>query len=101
MNNTQRKELEPKDILQVGDEKFFVSTAKMKVHHSWLTQHLNANIYETMIFNKQDDQSKYDSPIYSMRYTSYDNAIEGHKHIIKNIEKIIPTCRELSVKLVD
>lgn len=100
MNSAQSKDLELKNIVQVGDEKFFISTIKMEVRHSWLTQHLNVFVYETMVFEKENGQIKYDSPIYNMRYTSYDNAIEGHNHIIKNIEKIILESKEYRGKLV-
>jgi hypothetical protein len=99
MNPTGSENLELKDILQVGDEMFFVSTIKMEVRHSWLNQHHNVNVYETMVFEKHDEKIKYDSSVYNMRYTTHDNAVEGHNHIVKNIERIISTCRDCRTKL--
>lgn len=99
MNPATSEDLQLKNILQVGDEMFFVSTIKMEVRHSWLTQHQNVNVYETMVFEKIDDKIIYENSIFNRRYTTCDNAIEGHNHIVKNIETIIPTCRECKTKL--
>ena len=72
----------------------------MKVRHSWLNQHLNVNVYETMIFEKKDGQVQYDNSIFNRRYTTYDNAVEGHEHIVKNIEKTVKNTRELREKII-
>jgi hypothetical protein len=99
VNPATSEELELKDILKVGNEMFFVSTIKMEVRHSWLTQHQNVNIYESMVFEKIDDKIIYENSIYNRRYTTSDNAIEGHNHIVKNIESIITTCSGCKTKL--
>lgn len=96
----QVKDLELKHIAEVNGEKFFISTINMEVRHSWLTQHQNVNIYETMIFEKKDGIVQYDSSIYNKRYTTYENAVEGHNHIVKNIEKIVRTTRECRAKIM-
>ncbi len=53
MDHAVDKDLELKHIAQINDEKFFISTIKMEVRHSWLNQHHNVNVYETMIFEKK------------------------------------------------
>ena len=94
------QDLELKDILEVNGEKFFVSTIKMDVRHSWLNQHQNVNVYETMVFEKKDDKVQYDKPLFNRRYTTYENAMEGHKHTVKNIKNIVKTTRECRAKIM-
>lgn len=99
MSPSKGENLELKDILQVGNEMFFVSTIRTEVRHSWLNQHHNINVYETMVFEKHDGKIKYESSVYNMRYTTHHNAVEGHNHIVKNIDKIISTCKDCRTKL--
>lgn len=99
MDHLFDKDLELKHIAIVGDEEFFISTIKMEVRHSWLNQHHNVNVYETMVFEKHGEQVKYENSVFNKRYTTYDNAMEGHNYIVKNIEKIVATCRECRTKL--
>jgi len=99
MDHNIDKDLELKHIAEVNGEKFFISTIKMEVRHSWLNQHENVNVYETMVFEKQNDRVMYDSSLFNRRYTTYENAIEGHNHVVKNIEKIVKTTRECRAKL--
>lgn len=100
MDHTNDKDLELKHIAEIDGEKFFISTIKMEVRHSWLNQHHNVNVYETMVFEKKDDKVMYESSLYNRRYTTYDNASEGHAHVIKNINKIVKTTRECRAKLM-
>lgn len=99
MDHSVDRDLQLKDIAEVGSERFFISTIKMEVRHSWLNQHHNVNVYETMIFEKKGDEVLYDCPLYNRRYTTYENAKEGHEHILKHINKIVATCRECRTKL--
>jgi len=100
MNPIENKDLELKHIAEVNGEKFFISTIKMEVRHSWLNQHKNVNLYETMIFEKKDGIVQYESSMLNKRYTTYDNAVEGHNHIVKNIENIVKTIRECRAKIL-
>lgn len=93
------RDLELKTIKEINNEKFFVSTIKMKVRHSWLNQHLNVSVFETMIFKKEAGQVQYDNSIFNKRYTTYDNAVEGHEHIIKNIKNIVENTKEYKEKI--
>ena len=100
MDNNSNDDLELKHISDIDGEKFFISTIKMEVRHSWLNQHKNVNVYETMIFEKKDNKVLYESSLYNRRYSTYDNAIEGHNHVVKNIENIVKTTRECRAKLL-
>jgi hypothetical protein len=60
----------------IGD--VYISTVFLGLDHAW-----NSNIpvlWETMIFGGEHDQ-------YQERYTSYEDAIEGHKLAIELINK--------------
>lgn len=100
MNPVESQDLELKHIAEVNGEKFFISTIKMEVRHSWLNQHQNVNVYETMVFEKKNDIVQYESSVFNRRYTAYDNAVEGHNHIVKNIENIVITTRECRAKIL-
>jgi len=100
MNPTDSQDLELKHIAEVDGEKFFISTIKMEVRHSWLNQHQNVNVYETMVFEKKNDMVQYESSVFNRRYTTYDNAVEGHNHIVKNISKIVKATRECRAKIL-
>lgn len=100
MDHNNDEDLELKHISEVNSEKFFISTIKMEVRHSWLNQHHNVNVYETMIFEKQGDKVMYESSLFNRRYTTHDNAVEGHNHVVKNIEKIVKTTRECRAKIL-
>ncbi|HIP29623.1 MAG TPA: hypothetical protein EYG93_05945 [Sulfurospirillum arcachonense] len=100
MDHTNDQDLELKHISEINGEKFFISTIRMEVRHSWLNQHHNVNVYETMVFEKKDDKVMYESSLFNRRYSTYDNAVEGHDHVVKNIEKIVKTTRECRAKIL-
>jgi len=100
MNPTDSQDLELKHIAEVNGERFFISTIKIEVRHAWLHQHKNVNVYETMVFEKKDGIVQYESSVFNKRYTTYDNAIEGHNHIVKNIEMIVKSTRECRAKIL-
>jgi len=65
-NNPERKAVKQEHI---GD--IFISTVFLGLDHSW-----NSDVpvlWETMIFGGPNDQE------YQERYTSYEDAVEGHK----------------------
>lgn len=85
----EHQDLELKHIATVEGKRYFISTIKMHVRHSWLNQHNNVFVYETMIFKKDGDQVVYHEPVYNKRYNSYDTAIEGHQYAVENTDTII------------
>ncbi|AXX87800.1 MULTISPECIES: hypothetical protein [Malaciobacter] len=85
----QYHDLELKHIASVDDKRYFISTIKMHVRHTWLNQHDNVYVYETMIFKKEKNKVLYLEPIYTKRYDAYDKAISGHQEAIENIKNIV------------
>ncbi len=85
----EHKDLELKHLSVVNDDKYFISTIKMEVRHSWLNQQNNLFVYETMVFKTENDKVVYHEPILNQRYDSYEKAINGHQNAIDNIRTII------------
>lgn len=85
----EHQDLELKHIATVEDKRYFISTIKMHVRHSWLNQHNNVFVYETMIFKKEDGKVIYHEPVYNKRYNSYEDAINGHQYAVENTSTII------------
>ena len=85
----EHKELELKHISIVNNKKYFISTIKMQVRHSWLNQHDNTFVYETMIFKTENEKVIYHEPVFNKRYNNYDKAINGHQDAIDDIKFII------------
>jgi hypothetical protein len=85
----EHQDLELKHIADVNGKRYFISTIKMQVRHSWLNQHNNVFVYETMIFKKEDGKIIYHEPVFNKRFNSYDEAIKGHQNVVENISRII------------
>ena len=85
----EHKDLELKHISIVDDKKYFISTIKMEVRHSWLNQQNNLFVYETMVFKTEDEKVVYHEPIFNQRYKCDEKAIHGHQDSINDIKKII------------
>lgn len=99
MDHTLDQDLQLKHVAQVGEDRYFISTIKMDVRHSWLNQHQNVNVYETMVFPKKEGNVQYHNSLYHKRYPSYDEAVLGHTNIVENIVNIIDACIECRDKL--
>lgn len=99
MDHTLDADLALKDSAMVGDEKFLISTIKMEVRHSWLNQHENVFVYETMVFEDIQGKIQYQKPVFYKRYADCEEAKVGHEETLKNIEKIIRTTRECRARL--
>lgn len=56
---------------------FHVSTVCLGINHAWFGG--PPLLFETMIFDNKDDRSN----IYQYRYSTWDEAVEGHKHAIQ------------------
>ncbi len=85
----EHQDLELKHIADVEGKRYFISTIKMQVRHSWLNQHNNVFVYETMIFKKEDGKIIYHEPVFNKRFNNYDEAIKGHQNVVENISRII------------
>ena len=62
----------------VGD--IWVSTVFLGLDHAWPKDGITPVLWETMIFGGEHDQ-------YQDRYTSYEDALEGHKKALTLITK--------------
>ena len=70
------------------DNGMFVSTVFLGMDHSWeIEPNHEPVLWETMIFRDLDDSGMSD--IYMQRYTSYEDAIEGHKHALELAKSLI------------
>jgi hypothetical protein len=85
----EHKDLELKHISIIEEKKYFISTIKMQVRHSWLNQQNNLFVYETMVFKTEDEKVIYHEPLFNQRYDSYEKAIHGHQYAIDDIKTII------------
>ena len=90
----EHQDLELKHIADVNGKRYFISTIKMQVRHSWLNQHNNVFVYETMIFKKEDGKIIYHEPVFNKRFNSYDEAIKGHQNVVENISRIIKDVKD-------
>lgn len=99
MDHTLDADLELKACVKVGNEEFLISTIKMEVRHSWLNQHENVFVYETMVFENIDGKIQYQKPVFYKRYATTAEAKEGHEYTVKNLENIICTTRACRAKL--
>jgi len=85
----EHKDLELKHISIVDDKKYFISTIKMQVRHSWLNQQNNLFVYETMVFKTENEEVIYHEPLFNQRYDCYEKAIHGHQSSIDTISSIV------------
>lgn len=72
-----------KIVKQEYIDDIFVSTVFLGLDHAW-----NSNVpvlWETMIFGGEHDQS------YQERYTSYEDALEGHQKALEVVIKSLKT----------
>lgn len=74
---------ERKAVKQDHIDDIFVSTVFLGLDHSWNNKGNNKGLilWETVIFGGEHDQS------YQERYSSYEDALEGHQKAIDLIKK--------------
>ncbi|MDR2341821.1 MAG: hypothetical protein LBD84_02105 [Campylobacteraceae bacterium] len=80
------KKLELKNIINVNDKSYFISTISMKVRHRFFEKDDNIIVYETMVFEVIEDEILYAKPLYNERYNSKDEAIAEHAMIVQKPE---------------
>jgi len=85
----EHKDLELKNISIVDGEKYFISTIKMQVRHSWLNHQNNLFVYETMVFKTENEEIIYHEPLFNQRYDAYDKAVNGHQNSIDTLKELI------------
>ena len=78
------RELELKNIIQMGDREYLVSTISMHVRHSFFEGDMNKLVYETMVFEIIDNDVAFHKPLFNERYNMADEAIAEHGAIVKN-----------------
>ncbi|MDR0407953.1 MAG: hypothetical protein LBH45_03425 [Campylobacteraceae bacterium] len=78
------KKLELKNIINIDNKSYFVSTISMKIRHKFFEKDDNIVVYETMIFEMIKDEILYAKPLYNERYNSRDEAIAEHAAIVQN-----------------
>lgn len=83
------KELNLKNIINIKDNEYLVSTIATPIRHTWFKDDKRI-IYETMVFKIVDEDVAYSSPLFNERYHSADEAIAEHSFIIKNLERFLP-----------
>lgn len=71
--------------LKTKVEKYTVSTVDLGINHQF-EENLPPLWYETMIFNWEDENDNFFED-YQERYTTEEQAIEGHKKAIKYVKE--------------
>jgi hypothetical protein len=77
-DNPKRKQIGFDILLDENDKNISVSTVFLGLDHSWNNKGLL--LWETMIFGGEHDQ-------YQERYSSYEDALEGHQRAIDLINQ--------------
>lgn len=78
-------QLKEKIVKQENVDNYFISTVFLGIDHSY--DFGNPVLWETMIFRKDKDGSKeLGSDIFHDRYSTYDEAIQGHKEAVKLVK---------------
>ena len=77
-DNPKRKQIGFDILLDENDKNISVSTVFLGLDHSWNNKGLV--LWETMIFGGEHDQ-------YQERYSSYEDALEGHQRAIDLINQ--------------
>ena len=66
--------------------KYYISTVDLGINHQWFPE-LPPLYYETMIFEQDDIHIDFGNDIYMKRYTTEEEAREGHKKAIEYVRK--------------
>lgn len=78
------RELELKNIIQINEREFLISTISMHVRHSFFEGDAKKIVYETMVFEIVNDEVQFHKPLFNERYNMADEAIAEHGAIIKS-----------------
>ena len=74
------KNPERKAVKQEHIDDIFISTVFLGLDHAWPKNDIIPVLWETMIFGGEHDQ-------YMDRYTSYEDAVEGHQTALNLVNK--------------
>ena len=77
-DNPNRKRVAYDELKDLNGDDVRVSTVFLGLDHAWNSK--TPVLWETMIFGAEHDQ-------YQMRYTSYKDALEGHKKALELVNK--------------
>lgn len=72
--------------------RFTISTVFLGIDHSFRGD--KPILFETMIFYIENENTHFLE--YQQRYSTYDEAIEGHKYALSNLEEIIETDEKIN-----
>jgi len=78
------RDLELKNVMKFNNKEYLVSTISMNVRHSWFQDDTKKIVYETMVFEINNEEVDYLKPIFTERYNMKEEAIAEHSSIIKN-----------------
>jgi hypothetical protein len=84
------KKLELKNIININDKSYFISTISMKIRHKFFEKDDNIVVYETMVFEIINNEISYTKPLYNERYNTEDEAIAEHAAIVQNPKILFP-----------
>jgi hypothetical protein len=82
------KKLELKNIIIANGKTYLISTISMKIRHKFFEKDDNILVYETMVFEKSEDEILYTKTLYSERYSTADEAIAEHGAIVQDPQKL-------------
>lgn len=83
------EDLNLKNVLEIGENKFLVSTIATPIRHTWFEDEMRI-VYETMIFEFKNEDVDYSHPLFNERYHNEDEAMAEHFFIIKNPDVFLP-----------
>jgi len=75
-----------KNVIKLGGKEYLVSTIATPVRHAWFDDDKQKIVYETMVFEIEDNTVMYDAPRFNERYHTADEAIAEHGTIVQNPE---------------
>lgn len=78
------RDIELKNIILLNEKKYLLSTISMNVRHSYFKDDKDKIVYETMLFELNDDGVEYSKPLFNERYSTADEAVYEHGKIVQN-----------------
>ncbi|NLC28199.1 MAG: hypothetical protein GX780_05440 [Campylobacteraceae bacterium] len=79
-------DLELKNIISIDEKKYLVSTIATQVRHAWFNDDEHKIVYETMVFELDEEKVAHDKPVFNERYHTAEEAIAEHGAIIESPE---------------
>ncbi|MFV0481555.1 MAG: hypothetical protein ACK5LP_06190 [Campylobacteraceae bacterium] len=77
-------ELELKNLVEINNKTYLISTISMKIRHTFFENDKDKIVYETMVFEMMNGELDYTKPLYNERYSTREEAIYEHGKIVQN-----------------